>query len=150
MPIDRLRDEEIGVRAFQCVVDRLRQRGRTVDAALFESAFDLLGQDQRASSVVHSHIFRFGINGIKAGMHGILSPFAAGDNRLELFESGVATNVLDLIAPIFARHDNDFADRSRLIECADCVSDHRFACCDGKEFIESHSVAATTRDDDGA
>jgi hypothetical protein len=57
---------------------------------------------------------------------------------------------LDLIVPVFARHEDDFANRSRLIERADCVNDQWFARDTGKQFIESHPLAVAARDDNGA
>jgi hypothetical protein len=43
--------------------------------------------------------------------------------------------------PLFTRHNDDFAYRSRALERADCVSDYWFAGNCGKQFIESHSLA---------
>jgi hypothetical protein len=44
--------------------------------------------------------------------------------------------------PLFTPHDYDFAYGSRELKRADCVSDHRFARDDGKQFIEPHALAA--------
>ena len=51
--------------------------------------------------------------------------------------------------PIFTRHDYDFVDGSRAIECADWVSDYWFARDYGKQLIESHALAAATGDENG-
>ena len=118
-----------------------------MDAALFESAFDLLRRDQRASGVVHGNVFRSPLRAIQACANRILPAFAAGDNRAKFFETGVPVNFLNLIVPIFACHDDNFGDRKRPIECADCVCDDRFARNRGKQFIESHTLTAAGSDE---
>jgi hypothetical protein len=57
-----------------------------MDAALLERAFDLFRSNQRARRVVHCDIFRLVIDAIQASPNGILSTFAAGDNRADFLE----------------------------------------------------------------
>jgi hypothetical protein len=120
-----------------------------MNAAALERAFDLLGSNQRTSCIVHGNIFRVATNAIQASPNGILPTFTAADNRPDFVEPGVATDFSDFIMSFFTRHDYDFAYRSRALERADCVSDHRFTCDYGKQFIEPHALAAAAGYDDG-
>ena len=52
--------------------------------------------------------------------------------------------------PFFPRDDNDFTDGSCAVERAQRMSQHRFAGDYGEQFIESHALAATAGDDEGA
>ena len=99
---------------------------------------------------MHGDIFRFAIDPIQAGPNGILPAFAARDNRADFFEPHVATDFPDLIMSFFTRYDNNFADGIRALERTDCASDHRFTRDYGKQFVESHALAAAAGDDDGA
>ena len=51
--------------------------------------------------------------------------------------------------PLFTSDEDDFADATSALERTDCVSDHWFAGDHGKQFVESHALAAATGDDDG-
>jgi len=121
-----------------------------VNTALRKRAFDLLRSNQRARRVVHSNIFRVAIDPIQASPNGILSTFTAGNNRPDFFEPFVSTDTFDFIMPFFTPHDDDFAYGLRVLERADCVSDHWFARDCSKQLIEPHALAAATRYDDGA
>ena len=57
-----------------------------MDVALLERAFDLFRSNQRPRRVVHGDIFRIAVDAIQASPYGILSTFAAGDNRADFFE----------------------------------------------------------------
>src|SRR6478735_2108370 len=120
-----------------------------MDAALLEGAFDLSRSNQRTRRVVHGDIFRVAIDATQASPNGILSTFAAGDNRVNLFESCTRSDFFDFIMPLFTRHDYDFANGSRALKRADCVGDHRFARDYGKQFIEPHALAAAASYNDG-
>jgi hypothetical protein len=99
---------------------------------------------------VHGDIFRVAIDATQASPNGILSTFAAGDNREDFFEPPVSTDFSDFIMPVFTRHDYDFAYGSCVLERADCVSDYWFARDYGKQLIEPHALAAAAGYDDGA
>jgi hypothetical protein len=51
--------------------------------------------------------------------------------------------------PLFTRDDDDFVYGLRALERADCMSNHWFAGDYGKQFIESHALAAAAGYDDG-
>jgi hypothetical protein len=121
-----------------------------MDAALLERAFDLFRSNQRARRVVHGDVFRVAIDAIQSSPNGILSTFAAGDNRADFFEPCTRSDFSDSIMPLFTRHDYDFAYGNRALKRADRVSDHRFAGDWGKQFIEPHALAAAAGYDDGA
>jgi len=73
---------------------------------------------------VHGDVFRLGLDPIQAGSNGILPAFAAGDNRPDLAETRVRSDFSDFIKSFFARDDDDFANGSRAVERADCISDY--------------------------
>ena len=47
---------------------------------------------------------------IQASANGILTTFAAGNDRPNFFEILIANDFFDFIMPIFTRNDNDFTD----------------------------------------
>src|SRR4026207_1697827 len=51
---------------------------------------------------------------------------------------------------LFTRDEDDFADAIGALESADCMSDNRFACDYGKQFIEPHALTAAGGYNDGA
>jgi hypothetical protein len=89
------------------------------------------------------------IDTIQASPNGILPAFTAGDDRPNFLEPRVATDLSNFMMPFFTRHDYDFGYRSRALERADCMSDHRFTRDYGKQFIETHALAAARGYDDG-
>jgi hypothetical protein len=95
-------------------------------------------------------MFRVAIDAIEASSNGILPAFTAGDNRADFFEPRTGSDFPNFIMPLFTRDDDDFTYALRTLECANCVSDHRFPRDHGEQFVKAHALAATAGDDDGA
>src|SRR5262245_49112013 len=149
MPIDRTDDQKIGIRAFQRVVDWLRQSGGAMDAALLKRAFDLLRSNQRARRVVHCDVIGVSIDSIQASPNRILPTFTAGHDRANFFEPCTGRDSSNFIVPLFTRNEDNFVDTISAFERADCVTDNWFARDYSKQFIETHALAAAARYDDG-
>jgi hypothetical protein len=139
--------EKVGVSIFERVTDRLSQAGSGVQSALLEDALDLFRRDQWASSVVNSHVFRTSLEMIKAGADGILTMFAAGNDRSNFFEILITNDCFDLIKSIFARDNNDLADTVGSLKRVDGMRDDWPAGNRRKQFVETHAAAVTGCDE---
>jgi hypothetical protein len=140
-------DEKFGVSIFERVTDRLSEAGSGVHPALLEDALDLFRRDQWASSIVNSHVFRTSLEMIQAGANGILTMFAAGNDRPNFFEISIATDCFDLSKSIFAGDHNDLADTVGPLKRVDGMRDDRSAGDRRKQFVETHSAAVTGGDE---
>src|SRR5882762_5399294 len=142
-------DEKFGVSIFERVTDRLSQAGSGVHPALLENALDLSCRDQWASSIVNSRVLRASLEMIQTGTNGILTMFAAGNDRSNLFEIFIANDCFDLIKSILACNNDDLADTIGALKCVDGMGDDRSAGDRRKQFVETHSTTVTGGDDDG-
>jgi hypothetical protein len=121
-----------------------------VHPALLENALDLFRHDQWASSIVNSHVLRTSLEMIQTGTNGILTMFAAGNDRPNLFEILIANGCFDLIKSILACNNNDLADTIGPLKCVDGMRDDRSAGDHRKQFVETHAATVTGSDDDGS
>jgi hypothetical protein len=143
-------DEKFSVSIFERVTDRLSQAGGAVHPALVEDALDLFSRDQWASSIVNSHVFRRGLEMIQAGADGILTMFAAENDRPNFFEISIANDCFDLIKSIFACDNNDLVDTVGPLKCVDGMRDDRSAGDCRKQFVETHAATVTGGDENGS
>jgi hypothetical protein len=116
---------------------------------LLEDALDLFRRDQWASSIVNSHVFRTSLEMIQAGADGILTMFAAGNDRPNFFEISIANDCFDLIKSIFPCNNNDLADTVGPLKCVDSMRDDRSAGDRRKQFVETHAATVTGGDENG-
>jgi hypothetical protein len=85
---------------------------------------------------------------IQPGADGILTLFAAGNDRPHLCELFIANNRPDFIVSIFPRDDNNSAHGVGMLKCGYCVCDDWFVGNRRKQLIESHATALTGGDND--
>jgi hypothetical protein len=96
---------------------------------------------------VNSHVFRTSLEMIQAGADGILTMFAAGNDRSNLFEILIANDCFDLIKSTFARDNNDLADTVGPLKCVDGMRNDRSAGDRRKQFVETHAATVTGGDE---
>jgi hypothetical protein len=84
---------------------------------------------------------------IQTGANGILTMFAAGNDRPNLFEIFIANDCFDLIKSIFACNNNDLADTIGSLKCVDGMRDDRSAGDHRKQFVETHAATVTGGDE---
>jgi hypothetical protein len=84
---------------------------------------------------------------IQAGADGILTMFAAWNNRPNLFEISIADDRFDLIQSICASDHNDLAHGTRALECENGMRDDRPAGDRRKQFVETHAATVTGGDE---
>jgi hypothetical protein len=118
-----------------------------MDSALLEDAPDLFGRDQWASSIVNSHVFRTSLEMIQTSANGILTMFAAGNDRPNLFEIFITNDWFDLIKSIPACNNNDLADTIGPLKCVDGMRDNRSAGDHRKQFVETHAATVSGSDE---
>jgi hypothetical protein len=143
-------DEKFGVSIFERVTDRLSQAGSSVQSALLEDALDLLRRGQWASSIVYSHVFGISLEMIQAGADGILTMFAAWNDRPNFFEISIANDCFDLIKSIFACDYNDLADTVGPLKRVDGMRDDRSASDRREQFVKTHAATVTGGDENSS
>jgi hypothetical protein len=142
--------ETLVIRAFQRVRDRFRKRRGAVLMSGGQDLLDLFRRNQRPGGIVNRDIFRGFSNAFQAGAHGVLALSAAGNNLRHLFELVSRDKLLQLCGPFRARNQNDLPHAICPLESANGVGEHRSFAEQREQFVESHSLAAARRDDDGA
>ena len=98
---------------------------------------------------MHSNIFCVGAQARQTSAHGILPMFAANNDGSDLLKASITRNLSDFGMSIYAGDDDDFADRTGLLERADGMRDHRRAGDICKQFVKPHAPTAACGDDDG-
>jgi hypothetical protein len=75
---------------------------------------------------VHSDIFRVGVKTTQTSANGILSMFAASDDRTDFSEIFFADHLFDFTMSIFASHNDNFINRGSALERGNRMCDHWF------------------------
>jgi hypothetical protein len=146
--IYRARYDKIVVGAFEGVIHWFGQRCGTMGPALLEDALDLFRRDQWASSIVNSHVFHISLEMIQASADGILTMFAAWNDRPNFFEIPIANDRFELIKSIFARDNDDLGNTVGPFKRVDGMRYDRSAGDRRKQFVETHAATVTGGDDD--
>src|SRR6202043_1422907 len=124
MSIDRTGDGKIGIGVLEGVVDRLGRNRRPVRARNFVNSLDLLRCNERTRGVMHSNIARAFIQSFQASTYGILSAFAACNDRSNFLKIFAAQNLFDVILSIWDRDLDDFGDGIGPLKSVDGMRKH--------------------------
>ena len=75
--------------------------------------------------------------------------FSSGHNATNFFETVLPNEFFEFRNPLGSRHQNDVAHRFSALERINRMGQDRPVSEQGQQLVESHSLTAAARDDDG-
>src|SRR5207302_1947011 len=146
--IHRLGDNKINIRALERVGNRFGERSRAVCATSFENARNFFRRDERPGRVMDSDEISGWVEMLQAGTHRIVTKCSTGHDLPDLCFR--RKNLAQLWKTVAASDQNDFIDAICALKGVDGVRDDGLVSQWREDFIETHALAATRGDDDGA